>query len=50
MALIQRRVNFDETWQKISNTVEAVICLKKVTTKDWNERFTYPFWLYVLYA
>lgn len=43
MALIQRRVNFNETWQKISSTMDAVICLKKVTMKDWNERFTYPF-------
>ncbi|XP_028409348.1 cullin-2-like [Dendronephthya gigantea] len=49
MALIQRRVNFDETWQKISDTVDAVICLKKVTTKDWNERFTDVYSMCVAY-
>ena len=48
MALMQRRVNFDETWQKISTTVDAVISLKKVTSKDWSERFTYPFQLLLL--
>jgi cullin 2 len=46
MALRPRTVNFDETWQKISSTVDAVICLKKVTKNDWNERFSYPFLLH----
>ena len=48
MTLRQVKVDFDETWQKISKTVDGVISLKKVPKHDWNERFTYPFYLYFI--
>ncbi|XP_046844381.1 cullin-2-like isoform X2 [Xenia sp. Carnegie-2017] len=49
MPFMNRRLRFDETWQGISSTVDAVLGLRKVTRKDWNERFTDVYSLCVAY-
>jgi len=42
MSLRPRRVDFDETWARVLNTVKGVITCGAVARATWNDRFSYP--------
>lgn len=39
MSLKPKRVNFDETWQDLRQTVKEVITLGNVKRNIWSDRF-----------
>lgn len=39
MSLKPKKVNFDETWSDLRDTVQEVITLAKVDRSIWNNRF-----------
>lgn len=39
MSLKPKKVNFDETWQDLRETVKEVITLGSVERSIWNHRF-----------
>lgn len=41
MSLKPKRVNFDEKWQELKETVKEVITLGSVKRNIWNDRFGY---------
>lgn len=49
MSLKPKRVNFQETWHGLQETVNAVITLRKIPRSTWNDRFTDVYSLCVAY-
>ena len=43
MSLKPRRVDFDQTWAQLLETVRGVITCGRVQRAVWNDRFSYPF-------
>lgn len=43
MSLKPKRVNFDEKWMDLRETVKEVITLGQVNKTIWNDRFSYVF-------
>lgn len=41
MSLKPKRVNFNETWQDLKDTIKEVITLGNVKRDIWNNRFGY---------
>lgn len=48
MSLRPRRVDFDQTWSTLLETVNGVITCGSVARATWNDRFSYPFCLFCL--
>lgn len=46
MSLKPKRVDFEETWTLLKETVAGVITLDNVPRLVWNDRFSYPFYYY----
>lgn len=40
MSLKPKRVNFDDIWPQLKNTIEGVVTLGRVARPVWNDRFT----------
>ena len=47
MSLKPRKVNFDETWSVLLETVRSVITCAKVNRTTWNDRFSYPYFKFI---
>lgn len=43
MSLKPKRVNFEETWMDLKQTVKDVITMGNVNKTIWNDRFLYVF-------
>lgn len=44
MSLKPKRVNFEETWMNLKQTVKDVITMGNVNKTVWNDRFLYVFY------
>lgn len=40
MSLKPKRVNFEETWLDLKETVRAVVTMGNVNKNNWNDRFS----------
>lgn len=49
MSLKPKRVNFEETWLDLKQTVKDVITMGNVNKPVWNDRFLYVFLLLYSY-
>lgn len=46
MSLKPQRVNFDEKWTDLKETVQQVITMGNVQKNIWNDRFSYVYSLF----
>lgn len=50
MSLKPKRVDFNQTWHELQETIKGVITLANIPRAIWNDRFRYEIWelFYVL--
>jgi len=50
MSLKPKRVDFNQTWHELQETIKGVITLANIPRAIWNDRFRYKIWklFYVL--